>query len=72
MAPSLRGMVVTSMTEGTTPVAYVNITFVVPQVDADSVNLAQAFEDISVLFRQGKIAERPVAKRREFIQPVGP
>lgn len=70
MTPQLRGMVVTTTQEGPATCTYVNITFIVPHVDAASVDLAQAFEDISVMVRQGKIQERPVALRREFIQPV--
>lgn len=70
MKPQLRGMVVTTTQEGPQQCTYVNITFVVPQSDAATVDLGQAFEDIAGLMRSGKITERPVALRREFIQPV--
>lgn len=69
--PSLRGMVVTTATEGPASVAYVNITFVVPGTDAASVDLAHAFHQVADMVEQGIVKERPVAHRREFIQPVG-
>ena len=69
-APALRGLVVTTVQEGPVIGAYVNLTFVVPDCDAATVDLAQAFSDIAQFVRDGKVKERPVALRREFIQPV--
>ena len=70
MIPRLRGLVVTTLQEGSETGAYTNITFVVPNCDARSVDLAQALREIAQMMIEGKIKERPVADRREFIQPV--
>lgn len=70
MTPQLRGMVVTTAIEGAMTYSYVNVTFVVPETDAASVDLGRAFHDLATMFEAGKIKERAVALRREFIQPI--
>ena len=70
MIPQLRGLVVTTIQEGSQTSCYINTTFVIANCDAFTVDLAQAFDDLANLVRNEKIKERPVPSRREFIQPV--